>query len=384
MRDRKMGLLDGLRTIIALVSLVAITAFAAYAQQHSDPHSGNITVISSTVPSNGDVNPYGVFRVPRSVGKLVRGNILISNFNNSANLQGTGTTIVQISPSGSFSLFAQIDSSTLPGPCPGGVGLTTALVVLRSGWVVVGSLPTSDGTSATAQAGCLIVLDSNGNVAETITDAQINGPWDMTVFDETGEQGQVSRAALFVTNVLNGTVAAGGSIVSEGTVVRIVLDVSPSGTSPSMESLTVIGSGFSERSDPAALVIGPTGVALGKNNKTLYVADSLNNRIAAITDPLHRSSSDNTGSTLSSGGSLNDPLGMTLAINGNILTANGNDGNLVETTPMGIQIATTLLDGTGNPPGAGTLFGLTDVPGHGLFFVDDGSNTLNLEVSGKK
>src|ERR1700746_1175960 len=136
MRDRKMGLLDGLRTIIALVSLVAITAFAAYAQQHSDPHSENITVISSTVPRNGDVNPYGVFRVPRSVGKLVRGNILISNFNNSANLQGTGTTIVQISPSGSFSLFSQIDPTTLPGPCPGGVGLTTALVVLRSGWVV--------------------------------------------------------------------------------------------------------------------------------------------------------------------------------------------------------------------------------------------------------
>ena len=98
-----------------------------------------------------------------------------------------------------------------------------------------------------------------------------------------------------------------------------------------MESLTVIGSGFSERTDPAALVIGPTGVALGKNNKTLYVADSLNNRIAAIGDPLHRSSSDNTGSTLSSGGSLNDPLGMALAINGNILTANGNDGNLAVT-----------------------------------------------------
>ena len=125
-------------------------------------------------------------------------------------------------------------------------------------------------------------------------------------------------------------------------------------------------------------------MALSKNHKTLYVADSLNNRIAAISDPLHRSSSGNTGSTLSSGGSLNDPLGVTLAINGNILTANGNDGNLVETTPMGMQIATTLLDNTGNPPGAGTLFGLTDVPGHGLFFVDDGSNTLNLQVSGKQ
>ena len=371
-----------LRTIIAMATLLAI-ASAAYAQKAANRHAGNITVVSSTVPSNGDVNPYGVFRVPRSVGKLVRGNILISNFNNSSNLQGTGTTIVQISPSGSFSLFAQIDPNALPGPCPGGVGLTTALVVLRSGWVIVGSLPTSDGTAATAQAGCLIVLDSNGNVAETITDAQINGPWDMTVFDATGEQGHASRAALFVTNVLNDTVNAGGSVVNEGTVLRVVLDVSPVGAPPSVESMTVIGSGFSERTDPAALVIGPTGVALGKNNKTLYVADSLNNRIAAISNPLHRSSSDNTGSTVSSGGSLNDPLGLTLSINGNILTANGNDGNLVETTPMGKQIATTQLDGTGNPPGAGTLFGLVDDPGYGLFFVDDGSNTLNL-ASGKR
>jgi hypothetical protein len=314
---------------------------------------------------------------PRTVGKLTRGNILISNFNNSGNLQGTGTTIVQISPTGAFSVFAQIDGSALPGPCPGGVGLTTALVVLRSGWVVVGSLPTADGTAATAQAGCLLVLDSNGTVVETIANAQINGPWDMNVFDETGRMGKPSRAVLFVNNVLNGTVAAGGSVVNGGTTLRIVLSVMP-GAAPSVQSMTVIGSGFSERTDPAALVIGPTGLALSKNNKTLFVADSLNNRIAAISDPLSRMSSAGTGSTVSSGGALNDPLGMTLAVNGNILTANGNDGFLVETTPRGVQISATLLDDTGSPPGAGTLFGLTDVPGLGVVFVDDGSNTLNL------
>jgi hypothetical protein len=308
------------------------------------------------------------------VGQLKRGNILVSNFNNSSNLQGTGTTLVQISPEGNFSLFAQIDPTTLPGPCPGGVGLTTALVVLRSGWVIVGSLPTTDGMPDTAQAGCLIVLDSNGNVVETITDTQINGPWDMTVFDRTGEQGNHgSSAVLFVTNVLNGTVAGGGMIVNEGTVLRIALAVR-AGFLPAVQSITVIGSGFAERTDPAALVIGPTGVALSKNNKMLYVADSLNNRIAAIDDPLTRQSSDNTGSTLSSGGSLNDPLGMTLAVNGDILTANGNDGNLVETTPKGTQISTVLLD----PAGAGVLFGLTDVSGQGVYFVDDGDNTLKL------
>ena len=378
MNNRRGGLPAVICTVAVLASSLAISTTAAYAQRRMPAHPGSITTISSTVPSNGDVNPYGVFRIARTVGKLTRGNILVSNFNNSANLQGTGTTLVQISPSGSFSLFAQIDPNTLPGACPGGVGLTTALVVLRSGWVVVGSLPTSDGTANTAQAGCLIVLDSNGNVVETLTDPQINGPWDMTVFDETGDEGRSKHADLFVSNVLNGTVAGGGDIVNEGTVVRIVLDVSPSGAMPTMESLTVIGSTFAERTDPAALVIGPTGLALSKNNKNLYVADSLNNRIAAISDPLHRSTSADTGATISSGGHLNDPLGMTLAINGDILTANGDDGFLVETTPKGKQISAVLLDSSGSPPGAGALFGLVDVPGMGVVFVDDATNTLNL------
>jgi len=364
----------------AMLVVCIVIAPAAYAQHQRASMSGSISTISSTIPPNGDVNPYGVFRITRSIGKLTRGNILVSNFNNSSNLQGTGTTIVQISPTGEFSVFAQIDASTLPGPCPGGIGLTTALVVLRSGWVIVGSLPTTDGTSATAQAGCLLVLDSNGNVVETIANSLINGPWDMTVFDRTGNREMPSRAVLFVNNVLNGTVAAGGSIVNQGTTLRIVLAVPPAGM-PSVSSMTIIGSGFSERTDPAALVIGPTGLALSKNNKVLYVADSLNNRIAAISDPLTRAFSAGTGSTVSSGGALNDPLGMTLAVNGNILTVNGNDGNLVETTPRGDQISVTTLDDTSVPgslPGAGTLFGLTDVPALGVVFVDDGSNTLNV------
>ena len=258
-----------------LVIAILLTTIAVYAEQPQSPSkSANVTTIASTIPSNGDINPYGIFRISRTVGHLQRGSLLISNFNASSNLQGTGTTLVQIAPDGTFSLFAQIDPNHLPGPCPGGVGLTTALVVLRSGWVIVGSLPTTDGMADTAQAGCLLVLDSNGNVVETITDPQINGPWDMTVFDGTGEQGNhASEAALFVTNVLNGTVAGGGNIVNQGTVIRVDLSVAPR-SAPAVKSITVVGSGFSERTDPAALVIGPTGVALSKNNKTLYVADS--------------------------------------------------------------------------------------------------------------
>ena len=77
--------------------------------------------------------------IQKSQGKLHRGNVLISNFNNKANLQGTGTTIVEISPGGRLTLFARITRAKLTGRCPGGIGLTTALAVLPGGWVVVGS-----------------------------------------------------------------------------------------------------------------------------------------------------------------------------------------------------------------------------------------------------
>jgi hypothetical protein len=362
-------LLTGILTIVLTIAPTFV--FASGSSFIGPFHT--ISTVASTVPSNGDINPYGVAVVPTTIGSLVRGNILISNFNNSANLQGTGTTIVQVTPGGSVSVFAQLSAGALHGSCTGGVGLTTALVVLRRGWVIVGSLPTSDGTSATAKAGCLIVMNSNGKPVETFTGSGINGPWDMTAFDGG------DWAALFVTNVLNGTVAANGKVVNRGTVLRINLDVPRQGEDkPGRDETTIIGSGFPQRTDPAALVIGPTGVGLGSDN-TLYVANSLNNSIDAIPYALTRDSSAHTGKEVSANGALNDPLGLTIAPNGNILTANGNDGNLVETTPGGTQVAQKLVDNTGTPPGAGCLFGLEIVPdGSGVYFVDDCTNTLNL------
>jgi hypothetical protein len=328
------------------------------------------STVASTVPANGDVNPYGVAVVQQSEGSLVKSDVLISNFNNSKNLQGTGTTIVQVSPAGKVSVFAQI-SGKLPGACPGGVGLTTALDILRDGWVVVGSLPTKDGSAATAKGGCLIVLDNKGNVRETFSGNGINGPWDMAA---------VSRgpfAELFVTNVLDGTVAAKGGVVDKGTVERLVLLIGGS-QPPRLINTTTIGSGFPQRTDPAALVIGPTGVSLAKNG-TLYVADSLSSRIAAIPDATWRSTSAGTGMTLTSGGSLNTPLGVTIAPNGDVLSVNGGNGLIVETTPAGMQIAKKMLDSSGSPAGSGALFGLEVAPhGTGLYYVDDAVNTLRL------
>jgi hypothetical protein len=380
-----------LSTILLVLFAASATCPRAFAEDDDNvlKNLHTISTIASTLPANQDVNPYGVAEVPRTSGKLTQGHVLVSNFNNSTNAQGTGTTIVDIAPDGAVSLFAQINASTLPGSCPGGVGLTTALAVLRSGWVIVGSLPTTDGTSATAQAGCLIVLDHNGNPVETFFGSLINGPWDMASVDGGSE------AWLFITNVLNGTVAANGSVVHQGTVVRINVGVSET-TMPWIESMTVIGSGFAERTDPAALVIGPTGVGLsptgcspsdqddcrtiwGRDGEpVLYVADTLHNRITVIPQAITRDHSDGTGTILSSGGSLNGPLGVTVTEGGHILTVNGGDGYITEITTEGNQIAKTLLDNSGTPPGSGALFGLIYEPGHGVIFVDDATNTLNL------
>jgi hypothetical protein len=329
--------------------------------------------VASTVPTNGDINPYGLVSVPTSVGKLQAGQLLISNFNAKESAkesgQGTGTTIVQVSTAGKVSPYATIDAKTLPGPCPGGVGLTTALNVLPGGYVVVGSLPTTNGKTATAKYGCLIVLDSEGRTVETIASKNIQGPWDSTAKSEG------SKTALFVSNALNGGAVAGKKTVDNSTVLRIELESGEHQT-PKVLSETVIANGIPWIDSAEALVLGPTGLALASNG-TLYVASTEGNKIFAISEAMTRTAPAAKGGTvLTEGGHLKEPLGMVFAPNGNIVTSNGGDGNMVEITPAGQQVAVQTAD---KKTGAGSLFGLAIASdGKGIYFVDDGENTLNL------
>ena len=144
------------------------------------------------------MNPYGVAFVPDDVSggeSLLPGDILVSNFNNQANQQGRGTTIVKITPTtptSQPSVFFQGQS---------GFGLTAALAVLRSGFVLVGNVPTQNGSPATIQRGSLLVLNHLGRVIAELADPKVlDGPWDLTVNDK----GPIVQ--IFVSNVLNGTV----------------------------------------------------------------------------------------------------------------------------------------------------------------------------------
>ena len=123
-------------------------------------------------------------------------------------------------------------------------------------------------------------------------------------------------------------------------------------------------------------MLGPTGLALASNG-TLYVASTQNNKLLAISEAATRTTAaKNGGAVLTEGGHLKEPLGMVLAPNGNLITTNGGDGNMVETTPAGRQAAVQTAD---KKTGAGSLFGLVISPaGNGIYYVDDGENTLNL------
>ena len=327
------------------------------------------TFSDATAPANGDVNPYGVAFVPYgfpSGGPLHPGDIIVSNFNNSSNLQGTGTTIVKVNNGNPPTLFFQGQQ---------GLGLTTALGVLKGGFVIVGNLPSTDGSgSCVAESGPsqnvgqggLLIIDKNGNIAGQLTDASLlNGPWDLTVRDE-GRFAQV-----FVANALSGTVTRLDLLVEGGGVVVI--------------RETQIASGYAHGCDPAAFVVGPTGVALNKETDTLYVSSTGDNAIFAIRNAGVRTTDAGMGHmVVQDQVHLHGPLGLALAPNGNLISTQGDAVNpdpnhqseVVEFTPGGRFVSEFSVD-----PASGSAFGLAvRALEDGFIFATVDDNTAVLDI----
>lgn len=339
--------------------------------------------LTSTVPHNGDVNPYAVIVAPVSAGKIQKGDVLVDNFNSLSNLQGTGVTIVNYNPTTKkITTFAQLPQG-LP-QCPGGIGLSTAMTMLNTGWVIVGSAPSTDGTTRTLGAGCLLVLDPNGELVATWAGPNINAPWGNMATIDNG-----TTASVFVS--MSGFDVPGPEVqdpetgfpvtIKKATVLRIDLSI-PEGKPPVITRETVIADGLGQRADKSVFLIGPTGLTLGAGG-TLYASDALGNQIIAIDDAATRTTSVGTGRTVSKDGLLRRPLAMVMAPNGNLLVINAKNGQVVEINPVtGEQLGARWINANPAqfPPGNGNLFGLAIKPeGNGFYFVADDVNML-LEV----
>ncbi len=335
------------------------------------------TTLINTVPSNGDQNPYAVVVAPVSSGTVKQGDVLVGNFNNAANLQGTGSTIVNYHPdTKELTLFATVPRDLKE--CPGGIGLSTAMTMLKSGWVIVGSTPSNDGTTNTKGAGCLIVLDNQGKVASTIVSPNINDPWGNMAVVDNGD-----HATLFVSNAGFGVGGADGTppVFKQATILRLDLDI-PEGKPPVVKQETVIASGFGAQADKGVFLVGPTGLALSQDQKLLYASDAIGNRVTEIDDPMTRDTSAGVGRQLTADGFLHRPLAMVTAPNGHLLVTNALNGQVVEIDPAtGKQLYARWIDTdkAQSPPGNGDLFGIALTPeGDGFYYVQDDVNTLVL------
>ena len=366
------------RALLAATAGAAAFAVAASAQAEPQGFLETIkhhTTLINTVPDNGDQNPYAIVVAPVSAGTVKKGDVLVGNFNNSTNLQGTGSTIINYHPdTRQMTVFATVPRELKE--CPGGIGLSTAMTMLKSGWVIVGSTPSNDGTTGTKGAGCLIVIDPQGKIASTISTPNINDPWGNMAVVDNG-----TSATLFLSNAGFGVGGAEGTppVFKQATVLRLDLDV-PEGKPPVVKKETVIGSGFGAQADRGVFLDGPTGLALSADQKLLYVSDALGNRITEIDDPLTRDTSAGVGRQLTADGLLHRPLAMVTAPNGHLLVTNALNGQVVEIVPeTGKQLYARWIDTdkAQTPPGNGDLFGIALTPeGDGFYYVQDDVNTL--------
>jgi hypothetical protein len=318
----------------------------------------------STSPENGDLNPYGLARVPEGFpkGTLQAGQLLVSNFNNSAakgNVQGEGSTIVTIDPNTGQQVGVFYPGEGSP------IGFTNALGVVKKGFVSAGSVSTASA-GAPAENGGLLVIDSSGHLVTTITTGT-NGPWGLAIRDRG------DTALLFISNVL------------DSTVTRLEVSFQHHGFE-TVGAPTTIASQYAFGPDSAGLVVGPAGLAYDSKKDTLYVASEDDNEIFAIADASSVNSSAGKGTLIYSDDThLHGPLGLMIAPNGNLVTANADpaahvDPNqpseIVEFTTGGTFVRQFSID-----PNTGSAFAILNTSSGAVdqfAYVDDFSSTLNI------
>ena len=312
-------------------------------------------VIGSTVdPKFGQLNPYGLTVAPSTTGDFKKGDLVVCNFNDKKNVQGTGFTIVALHPK---------------------PGSKASLVTYgKTLWDATRwrSDPADDIWAAAWTANDNPIISATGKLEGNIKGKPFNHPF-----------GQIFASPT------SGSPAFYESNAGDGTVVRINLG--------SKFTFDVIAKGFAVNHGMPGSIFAPSGLAYDASIDTLYIVDGTNNTVVAFdkvstipNDGIQvekgglkfKGPSADQARVLFSGAPLNGPISSALLANGNLAVGNTSNPSgqniIVEISRTGKVLATRNVD-----KGAlGAIFGMvatgrsaTDTK---LYFNDDNHNELRV------
>lgn len=324
-----------------------------------------IATIGSTVdPISGDQNPYGLTTAPITKGLLSAGDLVVCNFNDRANVQGNGTSVIALHPvAGSTPTHIDADARLLG---------CDAL-----------ALSAGDGIWAAAYgANDNPIVSSTGTFLTALLGGPWHGPWGQAYSTTPGPYGP--GGAFFESNAL------------DGSIVRINLGNKGGFT------YDTIATGFPVNGGVPGSILAPSGLTYDKSHDRLYVVDGADNSVTALDNV----ASIPAGGVVVKGGSfggsaaasarrvfagrpLNGPISAALLPNGNLVVGNTLDRNgknlLIELTPSGEVLAKKNVD----KGAAGAIFGITvATSGTGataqttIYFNDDNDNTVKALTAG--
>ena len=312
-------------------------------------------VIGSTVdPISGDGNPYGLTVSPTTSGRVRRGDLLICNFNAKSNVQGTGESVVALSPAPGSKPRRVAHGKELKGCDALAIGSDLKL------WASV--MVANDNP----------VISTDGKVVQNLKGKPYNQPWGQIYAQPKGG----GEAVYYESNAGNGS------------IVRI---------GATSFATTVIATGFPVNHGVPGTALAPSGLAYDSAVDTLYFADGMNDTLVAIknvskigTKGIKASKNGMSFSgpdaadarIVKAGKPFNGPLSTALLPNGNIIVGNtlNPDGKnlMIEVTPSGKILDVRNVD----KGAAGALFGIVATGSSDadtkIYFNDDNANNLQV------
>ena len=321
-------------------------------------HLNTITTIGSTVdPIFNEVNPYGLDIAKATIGPIATGDLVVCNFNNSANAQGTGSTIIALHP--------------IAGSTPVHIAQDASL----TGCDAIAVAPNDNIWAAAFAANDNPIVAPGGAVLTTLP----GGPWQHPFGQAFAPNpGPFGIAAFYESNA------------ADGSIVRIDIHPGPAFT------FDVIATGFAVNGGAPGSILGPSGLQYDAAHDRLFIVDGANNTLVSFkhVSTIPQGGITVNGTTFSgpfsrrarlvfSGAPLNGPISSALLFDGHIVLGNTLDPNgqnlMVEIAPHGGRVLNVKNVDTG---AGAALFGMvasgSSTADAKLYFNDDNDNTVKL------